>query len=346
MLRHAACAAPALVVSALPRRDRSALRPPPPARASAPSRSACAGGPSCSSTTAGPAARDRDPRGRGGHRAAGRRDPADVGPEDERRRPPRPSTAKSPARPASAAIGFPPRHLPPLVASSLPTLRDRRLRRRHLHRQPLRRGRRRQGRHLRRRPPAREVLRLPPVQPGGRALPAGGRPRPRLPLRRRQSRQRGPHRQRRLRPRRRLPRLAAAPRPHDDALRRRATTSTPSSGSCPGRRYFAAHPEYFALMNGKRIIDQPCLSPARGLRRSPSARLREEMAAQPGQDDLVGQPERQLLLLPVPRVPEGHRGGGLAGRARSSASSTGWPRSSRTRPSRPWPTSTRARRRG
>ncbi len=48
----------------------------------------------------------------------------------------------------------------------------------------------------------------------------------------------------------------------------------------PWPTYFAAHPEYFALMNGKRIIDQPCLS-------RPEvfdivvAKLREEMAAQP-----------------------------------------------------------------
>ena len=49
----------------------------------------------------------------------------------------------------------------------------------------------------------------------------------------------------------------------------------------PWQTYYAAHPEYFALMNGKRIIDQPCLS-------RPEvfdimvAKLREEMAAQPG----------------------------------------------------------------
>jgi hypothetical protein len=48
----------------------------------------------------------------------------------------------------------------------------------------------------------------------------------------------------------------------------------------PWQTYFGAHPEYFALVNGKRIIDQPCLS-------RPEvfdivvARLREEMAAQP-----------------------------------------------------------------
>jgi hypothetical protein len=48
----------------------------------------------------------------------------------------------------------------------------------------------------------------------------------------------------------------------------------------PWQTYFAVHPEYFALMNGKRIIDQPCLS-------RPEvfdivvAKLREEMAAQP-----------------------------------------------------------------
>jgi hypothetical protein len=49
----------------------------------------------------------------------------------------------------------------------------------------------------------------------------------------------------------------------------------------PWQAYFAGHPEYFALMNGKRTIDQPCLS-------RPEvfdivvAKLREEMTAQPG----------------------------------------------------------------
>ncbi len=48
----------------------------------------------------------------------------------------------------------------------------------------------------------------------------------------------------------------------------------------PWQTYFADHPEYFALVNGKRVIDQPCLS-------RPEvfdivvAKLREEMAAQP-----------------------------------------------------------------
>jgi hypothetical protein len=48
----------------------------------------------------------------------------------------------------------------------------------------------------------------------------------------------------------------------------------------PWQTYFAEHPEYFALVNGKRVIDQPCLS-------RPEvfdivvAKLREEMAAQP-----------------------------------------------------------------
>ena len=48
----------------------------------------------------------------------------------------------------------------------------------------------------------------------------------------------------------------------------------------PWQTYFSTHPEYFALMNGKRVIDQPCLS-------RPEvfdivvARLRDEMAAQP-----------------------------------------------------------------
>jgi hypothetical protein len=49
----------------------------------------------------------------------------------------------------------------------------------------------------------------------------------------------------------------------------------------PWQTYFAGHPEYFALVNGKRVIGQPCLS-------RPEvfdivvAKLREEMAAQPG----------------------------------------------------------------
>jgi hypothetical protein len=48
----------------------------------------------------------------------------------------------------------------------------------------------------------------------------------------------------------------------------------------PWQTYFASHPEYFALVDGKRVIDQPCLS-------RPEvfdivvAKLREEMAAQP-----------------------------------------------------------------
>ena len=48
----------------------------------------------------------------------------------------------------------------------------------------------------------------------------------------------------------------------------------------PWRTYFAAHPEYFALMNGKRIIDQPCLSRPEVFDLA-VAKLREEMAAQP-----------------------------------------------------------------
>ncbi|MCJ7486130.1 MAG: DUF4838 domain-containing protein, partial [Candidatus Aminicenantes bacterium] len=48
----------------------------------------------------------------------------------------------------------------------------------------------------------------------------------------------------------------------------------------PWQTYFAAHPEYFALMNGKRIIDQPCLSRPEVFDIA-VAKLREEMAAQP-----------------------------------------------------------------
>lgn len=48
----------------------------------------------------------------------------------------------------------------------------------------------------------------------------------------------------------------------------------------PWQTFFAAHPEYFALMNGKRIIDQPCLSRPEVFDIA-VAKLREEMAAQP-----------------------------------------------------------------
>lgn len=48
----------------------------------------------------------------------------------------------------------------------------------------------------------------------------------------------------------------------------------------PWQAHFAAHPEYFALMTGKRIIDQPCLSRPEVFDIA-VAKLREEMAAQP-----------------------------------------------------------------
>ena len=48
----------------------------------------------------------------------------------------------------------------------------------------------------------------------------------------------------------------------------------------PWQTYFVSHPEYFALMNGKRIIDQPCLSRPEVFDIA-VAKLREEMAAQP-----------------------------------------------------------------
>ncbi len=48
----------------------------------------------------------------------------------------------------------------------------------------------------------------------------------------------------------------------------------------PWQAYFEAHPEYFALMNGKRIIDQPCLTRPEVFDIA-VAKLREEMAAQP-----------------------------------------------------------------
>jgi hypothetical protein len=52
----------------------------------------------------------------------------------------------------------------------------------------------------------------------------------------------------------------------------------------PWQEHFAAHPEYFAWMNGKRVIDQPCLSRPEVLDLV-VAKLGEEMAAQP--DKLV-----------------------------------------------------------
>ncbi len=48
----------------------------------------------------------------------------------------------------------------------------------------------------------------------------------------------------------------------------------------PWQTYFESHPEYFALLNGKRIIDQPCLSRPEVFEIA-AAKLREEMAAQP-----------------------------------------------------------------
>jgi len=48
----------------------------------------------------------------------------------------------------------------------------------------------------------------------------------------------------------------------------------------PGQAYFAEHPEYFALINGQRVIDQPCLSRPEVFDLVVS-KLRAEMAAQP-----------------------------------------------------------------
>ncbi len=48
----------------------------------------------------------------------------------------------------------------------------------------------------------------------------------------------------------------------------------------PWQTYFAAHPEYFALVNGRRVIDQPCLSRPEVFD-IVAAKLRQEMAAQP-----------------------------------------------------------------
>ena len=48
----------------------------------------------------------------------------------------------------------------------------------------------------------------------------------------------------------------------------------------PWQAWFAAHPEYFALVNGKRVIDQPCLTRPEVFDLA-VAKLRAEMAAQP-----------------------------------------------------------------
>lgn len=48
----------------------------------------------------------------------------------------------------------------------------------------------------------------------------------------------------------------------------------------PWETYFQSHPEYYALMNGKRIIDQLCLSNPEVLRLT-IERLKKEMASQP-----------------------------------------------------------------
>jgi len=48
----------------------------------------------------------------------------------------------------------------------------------------------------------------------------------------------------------------------------------------PAQRYFESHPEYFALVNGERTADQPCLSRPEVFDIA-VAGLREEMAAQP-----------------------------------------------------------------
>jgi len=49
----------------------------------------------------------------------------------------------------------------------------------------------------------------------------------------------------------------------------------------PWKEYFHDHPEYFALVNGKRIIDQPCLSNPDVLK-IVIDKLEQEMAVQPG----------------------------------------------------------------
>ena len=67
----------------------------------------------------------------------------------------------------------------------------------------------------------------------------------------------------------------------------------------PWETHFAEHPEYFSWMNGKRIKDQLCLSHPDVLKLAiETLRGRDRRAARP--EGLVRQPERQLLVLPVP----------------------------------------------
>jgi len=51
----------------------------------------------------------------------------------------------------------------------------------------------------------------------------------------------------------------------------------------PWETYFASHPEYFACVHGKRIIDQLCLSRPEVLEIA-VAKLKSEKAAQPAAD--------------------------------------------------------------
>lgn len=69
----------------------------------------------------------------------------------------------------------------------------------------------------------------------------------------------------------------------------------------PPEKYYAQHPEYYAMVKGRRVATQPCLSNPQVARN----RLRRTLAAdrgEPRSEILVGQRERQLRLLYLSRM--------------------------------------------
>ena len=224
--------------------------------------------------------RHRDSSGRQSGQPAGGGHPAERRPADERRHC-CPSWRKSGlGRQARSPSGSRERELP----AGLPTrpLADDGFARRHVRREPLHPIGRRQGIHLRRRAPARAVLRVP----------------------------HGSARLRQCFPRRdtlALGAVATSTTPStrsasSTATSRRTTTSgtgcgsmsqtmcsggdttsTRSTGWCRGRSTSQAHPEYFSWMNGKRIKDQLCLSHPDVLKLAIET-LAAEIAAQPDRE--------------------------------------------------------------
>ena len=285
---------------------------------------------------------DRDPRGRRGRRTAGRRDPALVDPQDERGSTFPSWTAGDPASPASPPSAFLRKDLPPVFASSLSSLRP-------------------DGFLV-----GTSTGNLYIVSGGGKGVIYGV-----------------VHLLEKYFGCRRYSPTAEVFPPRDDlalgclfeadnpATRSASSTanspSTPTiSTGCgsttiatstatgyyvhtfqrlvPWQTYFADSPRVFRP-DEREADHRPALPvAARGLRyRRRQAPRGDGRPA--GQEDLVGQPERQFLLLPVPRMPRRSSRRRARPPGPSSASSTASPPSSPTRRSRPWPTSILARRR-